>query len=541
MKLILIDCLGRGGGGRKATVDVIGAGPRVVAGIFESFGLTIKIDVPERLSKNVLRRYADIYDALLISAMSSDINVVKQITKLWRDYTNKPIIIGGPITSNPNKIAGSDFDVAFHGESEETLRELFLKKLFDHIFSKDFKPLMEVKGLIIREENKLLFTGKRSFVNKESLNSIRPSVRVIKHYPIYWASRVYVEIVRGCSNFNRPKIPLPSGKKCIFCHKCTKGTLRERLSCPVDIPPGCGYCSVPALYGPPRSRSINSIVNEVKGLIRNGVTRVVLSAPDVLDYCREELVEPEPLTDPCNPKPNIDALKKLFENLFNISEISNGDVALMLENIKACLVDEEVARLLGEYFKGTPVHIGCETGDPEHADLIGRPGSISDVVRAIKLLSKHGLRPYAYFIHGLPGQSQRTIKNTIKIISELERYNIEKITLYRFTPLPGSAFEDFPKAKPYIKDTLSFKVARKVQEVNARSKFKLLNRIVKAIVVGEYKRKYVIGYPFYHGPVILFDREAKRYIGFLVKARIKKVVSDRLVYGIIENVERKII
>ena len=540
MRFLLVDCLARGSGSRKATVDVIGAGPRVVAGILESFGYRVRVDVPEKISVNILKRYVEEYDALLISAMSSDLGIVRKLTRLWRNLTRKPIIIGGPITGNPLRISELEFDVGFYGESEETLIEICSRKLFDSIVCREIEKLKSIKGLILRVNNEIVFTGRRRFVSKELLNTINPSTKIVKYYPLYWASRVYVEIVRGCSNFNRPKIVLPSGKKCILCYRCKYGPLRSRLECPIGIPPGCGYCSVPALYGPPRSRHISNIVSEIKGLIRNGVSRIVLSAPDILDYCREELVEPEPLTDPCSPPPNIDALRRLFDSLFNISEIASGEVALMLENIKACLVNEEVAKLLGEYFKGTTVHIGCETGDQEHADLIGRPGTVDDVVRAVKLLTKYGLRPYVYFIHGLPGQSPKTVNNTLKIIDILKQENVEKITLYRFSPLPGSAFEDYPRAKPFVKDKLSLMIARKVQEVNIQSKYKLLNRIIKVVIVGEYKKKYIIGYPFYHGPVVLFDKSVERYIGFLVKARIVRVLSDRLVYGTVESIERRV-
>ena len=108
-------------------------------------------------------------------------------------------------------------------------------------------------------------------------------------------------------------------------------------------------------------------------------------------------------------------------------------------------------------------------------------------------------------------------------------------------PLPGSAFEDFPKAKPYIKDRYSRLIAEKVREVNFEAKKRLVNKEIKVVIVGKYKGKYVIGYPFYHGPVVLFDdRNIGRYKGFLVKAKIVRVLSDRIVLGKVEAIERKL-
>ena len=65
-RFILIDCLARGSSGRKATIDVIGAGPRVVAGILESIGCHVVIDIPERISLKRIKYYAENFDAIFI-------------------------------------------------------------------------------------------------------------------------------------------------------------------------------------------------------------------------------------------------------------------------------------------------------------------------------------------------------------------------------------------------------------------------------------------------------------------------------------------
>ena len=46
--------------------------------------------------------------------------------------------------------------------------------------------------------------------------------------------------------------------------------------------------------------------------MKEGVTRIVLSAPCFLDYGRDLLVEPEPLTDPRSPESNYNEIEKLL-------------------------------------------------------------------------------------------------------------------------------------------------------------------------------------------------------------------------------------
>ncbi len=537
-KALIVDCLGRGSGKRLSTVDVIGVGPRSIAGVLEKHKVYVNVKPFEEYIK-ILRKIKE-YDILLISAMSQDIGAVEKAIDLWKEKAKGPVILGGPIVFGIKHIRHLRFDIAVYGEGEATLNELLENGLKEGTIPSP-EVLSKIKGIVFRVGKKTLFTGAREFLPRNMLNTYKPSTRVVKDYPQYWAYRVYVEVLRGCSNFYRPLIKLSAEVKCANCNLCFEGPLEKRLKCPYNIPPGCGYCSVPALYGPTRSRNVDVIVEEIKELIRLGVTRITLSASDILDYGRDWLVEPKPLTDPHNPPANIDALRSLFEKIFSISEVSAGEVTVLLENIRANLVNDKVAKLLSEYFKNTPIHMGCETGSDSHAKLIGRPALPSNVLKATKILIKYGLKPYIYFIHGLPGQNSETVKKTVKMIREFGKLGVEKITTYRFTPLPGTAFENFPPGTPITKDKLSRAIVNTANEVNMMRKEKLVGKIVEAIVVNKYHKdkRFNVAYPLPHGPVILI-KNADKYYGFRVKVKIVKVASERTVLGRIVSVVRRV-
>ena len=479
--------------------------------------------------------------------MSSDIICVRKIIRQWDRYSAGLIIIGGPITADEQIANKLKFDFGVLGEGE-----LSLRKLLSLIRSKDLVEvkyeLMNNPGFIIKDGKSAISTGLSENLNRDQLSKYIPSIKVVVDYPIYWASRVYVEVVRGCSNFYRPLLQLPNGRKCINCKACFEGDLEKRLQCPVRIPPGCGYCSVPAIFGPARSKHISSVVTEVKELIKSGVNRIVLSAPDFLDYGRDILVEPKPLTDPRNPPANIEYIEELLTKLTSISEIDLGEVTLMIENIKPNLVTEKVAKVLGKYLKGTTVHLGIETGDEDHLKLLGRPHTVDEAIKAISLLRRYGLRPYTYFIHGLPGQNTSTIGNTIRLLDKLSRMGVEKITIYRFRPLPKSAFEDFPHPPPAIKDKLSFLLHEKIKRMNSLARRKMYGNLVRVIAASrsiKYKG-YIVTYPVTHGPVILVKGNRK-LIGKMMLVKIEGEMDERTVKGriikIIKacNVEKKII
>jgi radical SAM superfamily enzyme YgiQ (UPF0313 family) len=529
VKVLIVDCLASGKGTRIASKDVIGSGPRTIAGILEKFNFKTKImQVENILNKNISLNQ---YNLLLISGMTNDIPSIYKVTKIWQNKKSNPVVIGGPAASEPVRVLlRTKADISVTGEGEVTISHLLKTELSKGTMPKPH-VLQKIKGIAYRTGNEVEVNSLRPVQSKEVLYSFTASTSKITDYPLFYAARVYVEVVRGCSNFHRTRIG-PIGKTCTYCEICTKSNLGERYYCPVGIPPGCGYCSVPSLYGPPRSKPVFIVKQEVKELLDLGVSRIVLSAPGFLDYGRDLLVEPEPLTDPRKPEPNYNVLEELLQELTSLPIIIEEKASLMIENIKAVLVTERASRILGKYLHGTPVNIGLETGDPEHSYLLGRPDTPSESLKAIKRLKKVGLNPYVYFIHGLPGQSEATVEATIKIINKIADIGVNRIILYRFQKLPMSAFNECPSGPPSVLNIHSKRIFDAVKKVNELSKKNLVGKKIKVIIAEQYNRdlNYLVSYPINHGPVVLIKGE-KELVGKILDVKIKGVASDRIIIG----------
>ena len=532
MKPLIIDALAVGKGRRIATRDVIGAGPRSIAGVFEDEGIEPKIVSAEQYLKKPGQ--SKNYDLALISGMTSDLPTIQRICRQWRKNSKGPVILGGPVCSEPVRaLEKTRAQVAVVGEGELTLREL-LREIndIDGVFEHD---LSNIRGLAYRTEETVEVNELRPVIPKVNYIDFTPSTKTVEDYPLHYAARVYVEVLRGCSNYRRSTLG-PVGEKCVECGICYTGELEERYNCPVGIPPGCGYCSVPSLYGPPKSRTSAKIVEEVQELIDHGVRRIVLSAPGFLDYGREELVEPDPLTDPRNPEPNIPRIEELLSDLYSIPEITRREVSLIIENIKGGLVTVEAANVLGRYLKDSPVNLGFETGSDEHAKVLGRPDTPTENLRALKRLRDAGMKPYVYFIHGLPGQTEETVNDTVRRIRQTSEYGAERIILYRFSSLPMTAFSNCPSGPPTERDLLSKQIYDETLKVNQRSKINLIGKRVKAVVAEPYSRNrgLLVAYPMLHGPVILIDNE-KGLIGEVVDVTITDIHSKRMVRGTVDS------
>ena len=216
MSIIIVDALGAGRGRRLATVDVIGSGPRAVAGVLEKHDLDVNVyPVHVVLSKPELLAKAS---ALFVSAMTVDVPAARKVKALWDRYSGGVAIIGGPIAADPyDALIRAGFQVAVIGEGEETLEELI-----PLILSGDLTPssLSSIRGIAYLENSNIRLNPLRPIMSRVKISSYQPSVRVVKGYPNYFACRVYVEVVRGCSNYYRTTMPLPDGRKCIECHKC---------------------------------------------------------------------------------------------------------------------------------------------------------------------------------------------------------------------------------------------------------------------------------------------------------------------------------
>ncbi|MEM1921382.1 MAG: radical SAM protein [Desulfurococcaceae archaeon] len=528
IKFLVIDALARASGSRYATHDVVGAGPRIVAGIIEHYGYNVDLKAYELFIENEvdLREY----DAILVSIMSSDKGALEKILFKLNKYNYTGLVIVGGPASFEYEVLLREFkriDYVVVGEGEIPLIKILEKP--NVLIDRNPDELFNIPALAYRTSKGIVLTTNRIHTPIDLLNSIKPWIRIDESYRFHKALRYYVEVLRGCSNYARPLIKGIDSLNCIDCLTCRSGDFGKRLYCPVDIPPGCGFCSVPYMFGPPRSRSIDSIVEEVVELVKHGARRIVLSAPDFLDYGREYFVKPNPLTDPCKPPANVEIIERLLDELTSKSICRDNNVVISVENIKACLVDEEVARVLGKYLKNTTIHIGLETGCNWYNDyVLGKPITVEQVLNAIKLLVRNGLRPYIYLMYGLPFANRKVYSDTVEFVKKLSKMGVEKITLYKYVNLPGTAFQ---KIKPCIdeyRDQIIY-LKKIVNRFNLEAKKKFLNKEIDVYLV--YSKGKYYGYPVKHGPVVFVKGVNKSdYSNCRAIVRITEI-SERFLWG----------
>ncbi|MBU7004881.1 MAG: B12-binding domain-containing radical SAM protein [Theionarchaea archaeon] len=502
----MIDALGSGKGNRLLTRDVIGCGPRWICGILESHDVKCQINLAEEfLGKGGTG--VDV-ELLLVSAMSMDLSATKKVARrASKNLPNARKIVGGPISGNPEKLLRAGFDIVVIGEGEKAIEAIL----------NNTQP-SDIPGIAYVDDRETVINPVSEGLGQVEYENYHPSTNRIVDYPTFWASRVYVEVVRGCSNFNRTRMPTSRGRRCTECMDDCRDA-----RCPEEIPVGCGFCAIPATFGSPKSRRVDSVAEEIDQLVGAGVKRIVLSAPDILDFHRGS-----GLKNPRKPEANIALLRELFEAATN----SAGDRAkISIENAKSSLLSEEIIRLIAETLPSTEIHIGCETGDEAHSRALGRPSTPMETLEAVRTAKKHGLRPYVYFIHGLPGQTVETAGSTASLMRRMEPF-VEKITAYRFKPLPGSAFELEAPGNPRWKDESSLMISEAAADINRKKKGSYLGRTIEGYLVEKnfQRRGELIFYPDRGGPIVTVGASSK-LIGRRAKVKVTRIVSERLLSG----------
>ncbi len=540
MRALLVDAQGAGSVGR-AFVEWIPAGIRSIGGVLEQKKVSFDLAVIEEFLKSP-RDYED-YDIYFLSAMTSDLPLIDRASRIIKDV-KRPLILGGPITFDVTaslKILNGD--VAVIGEGERALTHLLDLGLLDGEIPGE-EELLKVEGVAyLDKKGHIRKNPSEGYLTKKELNRLRPSTSVVKYYPYYEHAGVAVEILRGCSNFHRARGY--HEKVCVRgCKNCSDEVLEKRLSCPAGIPAGCGFCSVGGLYGPPRSRDLYHIVSEIKDLIERGVKKISFIVPDPLDYKRDELVEPEPLTDPAFPEPNYMEIEKLCREIWDIKEVAEEKVLVSIRDVKATLVTERSAEILKKYFHASIIGLGCESGSVEHCRKLGRGYPPSVVKRAVDILNKYGLSPKINLIIGLPGQNKDTVEDTLRLIDSLED-NVLYFDAARFEALPGTAFENCKSDFGPITDVDTKRLFERVKEVHEKHINEHLGDRWK-VLIGVYNGKEILPKPAGGGPKRRF-RQMAGVVGYPVSnsrdlnsmATVVKIVkpTEKLKTGDLKEVE----
>lgn len=118
-----------------------------------------------------------------------------------------------------------------------------------------------------------------------------------------------------------------------------------------------------------------------------------------------------------------------------------------INGIRVDRFDKELAEKM--YMAGCySVSFGVESGDQEVINKINKGIKLEDVKKSVSIAKKAGLETIAFFMLGLPGETEESMRKTIEFAKEVDP-DIAKVTIN--TPLPGTPLYMEWKNRGYIK------------------------------------------------------------------------------------------
>lgn len=107
-------------------------------------------------------------------------------------------------------------------------------------------------------------------------------------------------------------------------------------------------------------------------------------------------------------------------------------VAVLAIGTRPDCIDEDVAALIAAYKKRLDVwvELGLQTSSDNTARIINRGYETATFVDAVKLLSKYGIPVVAHMIIGLPGEGEKEVYQTARLLGELSVFGVKIHSLY---------------------------------------------------------------------------------------------------------------
>lgn len=187
------------------------------------------------------------------------------------------------------------------------------------------------------------------------------------------------------------------------------GTLISGRGCPYQ----CSFCASSAMHGNKlRLRSATSVVDEMEHLVDDHGAEMLAFMDDT--FCLNK----KRINDICN-----ELKERKFDNYWGCT----ARVDTISEELLSKMKDAGCITLF----------LGVESADQQNLNELNKNITISKIKNTFELTKKMGVRTIASVVLGMPGDTRKSIENTIKFVKKLEpNYAIFSLA----TPYPGTDF-----------------------------------------------------------------------------------------------------
>jgi threonylcarbamoyladenosine tRNA methylthiotransferase MtaB len=217
-------------------------------------------------------------------------------------------------------------------------------------------------------------------------------------------------------------------------------TLDDRSRYFIKIQDGCeqfcSYCIIPYTRGPLRSRSVDSVLSEIRLAVRSGFEEIVLSGIHLGLYAHD-------FTD------SKESLSSLIEKILETKNLKR----IRLSSIELNEVEDHLISLIERDSRLCPhLHIPLQSGSDRILKLMNRPYNKKDFLEKTKKIKKKipDIALTTDVIVGFPSESEAEFRESYELLESLSFSRIHVFSFSAHEKCQASAFPDkisFPEIK----------------------------------------------------------------------------------------------
>ncbi len=238
----------------------------------------------------------------------------------------------------------------------------------------------------------------------------------------------------------------------------------------------CSYCIIPYARGHVRSRKPESVIEEIKGVAKEGIKEVVITGIHVASYGKDF-------------KEDI----KLIDLLEKVNEVE-GIERIRLGSIEPTIITEEFLTRLTKLEKICDhFHLSLQSGCDETLKRMNRRYTTEEFRKSTELLKRAypnvGLT--TDIIVGFPGETDEEFEKTYKFLKEIDFY---KMHIFKYSQRKGTKAAVMPnQIDGNIKEERSRKLIELSDENEKRHNEKYIGKEVK-VLFEEKEGDYIKGH-----------------------------------------------
>jgi len=287
------------------------------------------------------------------------------------------------------------------------------------------------------------------------------------------------KIVHVLKNLGKQKkISLLDGTHCLFTHKTPRLKATPKYYAYIKIADGCNnrcsYCIVPSLRGKYQSRPMDSIVSEVKELVKKGLKEAILIAQDTTMYGTDLYGKPS-LHILCKRLTGIRGLKWIRIMYAHPAHVTDELIKLMSKEPKICR------------YIDLPIQHACDN----ILRSMRRKYSADQLKRLVDELRRKipGIAIRTSVIVGYPGETDKDFKELESFIKE-ERFT--RLGVFKYSRESGtSAAKLGDQISERIKEIRFHKLMRLQRSISRQSLKNMVGKVIKVLAEGHFGRSFM--------------------------------------------------